>query len=79
MVQASDTAHQLNSVRFLTASEGWVVGNSGVILATTDGGRHWFRENSGTGANLHSVYCVPVGCWAVGSHGTILHLQLGQG
>jgi len=44
-----------NSVFFVSPSVGWIVGSSGLILATTDGGGAWTLKNSGTGRRLNSV------------------------
>jgi photosystem II stability/assembly factor-like uncharacterized protein len=32
---------QLNSLQFVNLSDGWIVGNNGLILRTTDGGLRW--------------------------------------
>jgi photosystem II stability/assembly factor-like uncharacterized protein len=37
------------------ANYAWVVGIHGTILATTDGGAHWTRQNAGTTENLYGV------------------------
>jgi photosystem II stability/assembly factor-like uncharacterized protein len=37
----------LYCVRFVNASVGWVVGGSGTILKTTNGGVNWVRQTSG--------------------------------
>jgi photosystem II stability/assembly factor-like uncharacterized protein len=57
----------LAGVRFVSAAEGWVVGQ-GKILATTGGGRYWAVQDRG-GLDLTSVdfVCGEVG-WAVGTH-----------
>ena len=61
------TAGFLAGVRFVSAAEGWVVGQ-GKILATTGGGRYWAVQDRG-GLDLTSVdfVCGEVG-WAVGTH-----------
>lgn len=37
----------LTDVHFGSATHGWAVGHSGVVLATTDGGEHWLRQLDG--------------------------------
>ena len=45
----------LNSVFFITADSGWVVGDNGIIYATTDGGQSWIQQYSGTSRKLAKV------------------------
>ena len=45
----------LNGVHFLDAKRGFVVGESGVILYTEDGGDTWAEQDSGEWAPLYSV------------------------
>lgn len=58
---------------FVDAMTGWAVGGNGMVAKTTDGGRTWVAQVSGTTERLHGV-----GFWsadfgyAVGEHGTIL-------
>jgi hypothetical protein len=60
----------LTGVQFVSAADGWVVGQD-KILATTDGGRHWAVQGSGQ-LDLTSVDFVSseVG-WAVGTHSVL--------
>lgn len=46
----------LNSVFFVNNTTGWVVGDHGKILKTTDGGTTWQTQNSGTAQQLESVF-----------------------
>jgi len=55
------------------ANVGWIVGEGGVILKTTDGGDHWVPQNSGTTKPLLSVAFLNQDLgFAVGYDGTIL-------
>jgi len=61
-------------VSFATEDEGWACGRWGTILHTSDGGRTWARQRSGTDFTLASVQFVDDKTgWAVGNEGTILH------
>lgn len=53
--QTSGTTQILNSVYFTSSNIGYVVGNNGTILKTTDKGAAWNTQSSGTTANLYSV------------------------
>jgi photosystem II stability/assembly factor-like uncharacterized protein len=44
----------LTGVSFPDAQHGWAVGHDGVIIATTDGGQTWKRQD--TGIDLETVY-----------------------
>jgi photosystem II stability/assembly factor-like uncharacterized protein len=54
--QESNTVAHLYDVHFIDSNEGWIVGDSGVILHTDDGGETWNQQNSGTDIGLKSVY-----------------------
>jgi photosystem II stability/assembly factor-like uncharacterized protein len=62
----------------VTGSQGWVVGESGTIRATSDGGATWRAQASGTTDTLYAVRFVDVSNgWAVGDNGRILHTTNG--
>ena len=60
-----------SAVSFISSTHGWVVGDSGSIIATTDGGASWSTEDSGyagSDAILSSICFVDADHgWAVGS------------
>jgi len=67
----SGTNEVLGSVTFTDPSHGWAVGDSPLILATTDGGATWTKQHSGqhsgTSEYLESVtFTDPSHGWAVG-------------
>ena len=71
--QTSGTTKWLESVYFTSSTTGWVVGDSGLIVQTTDGGNSWNAQTSGTVWALLSVYFTDATTgWAVGGVGTIL-------
>ena len=45
-----------NSIYFIDAKTGWVVGEKGVILKTTDGGKLWSPQTNSDTSNLYGVY-----------------------
>ncbi len=53
--QTSGTTEPLFSVYFINDLTGWIVGYSGTIIKTTDGGDNWFPQNSGITNYLVSV------------------------
>lgn len=57
----------LHGVCFVDASEGWAVGEEGVILHTIDGGQTWEKQASATRGTLESVvFTNPYEGWVVG-------------
>lgn len=72
--QNSHTNRYLNDVFFVNADTGWVVGDYGTILKTTDSGEHWNIQTSNTTANLISVFFTNLNKgWLVGENSTILY------
>jgi photosystem II stability/assembly factor-like uncharacterized protein len=59
-VRAADLRHfedaALHAVQFVDKSEGWAVGDDGVIWHTIDGGRMWERQPSGVRASLRGLH-----------------------
>ena len=68
----------LYDISFINKMEGWIVGEGGLILHTTDRGATWVIEESGTDENLYHVDHVEgLGIVVLGAHGTILKRKLG--
>jgi len=54
-------------VQFIDENNGWVVGDSGTILKTTNAGATWAQQTSGTEHNLLAVCFKNLNTgWAVG-------------
>ncbi len=51
----------------------FVVGGAGAIFTTTDGGRNWVQQNSGTQMRLYRVSCSSgANCFVAGENGTLI-------
>jgi photosystem II stability/assembly factor-like uncharacterized protein len=69
----SGTTSNLNGAVLLDSGTGFVVGDTGTILKSTDAGATWTPLTSGTSTTLHGVYFIdPDEGVAVGDNGTIL-------
>ena len=60
----------INDIKFLSSSVGWVVGKSGLIYKTQNGGINWVRINLSTNSNLSSIAFNGSLGLIVGSNGT---------
>lgn len=68
-----ESTPNLQAVFFRDDTFGWICGESGTILSTTDGGRSWQRQDSGTDTWLNALYFKDrERGWACGEKGTIL-------
>jgi len=68
----------LFDVSFPDETHGWACGRWGTVVHTSDGGKSWIRQNSGTDFTLTSIHFVdPQKGWAVGDKGTIIHTSDG--
>ncbi|MDD4969052.1 MAG: YCF48-related protein [Paludibacter sp.] len=69
----SNTTKKLSSVCFVTADIGYIVGESGLIIKTSNGGNNWSIQISNSTNSLNSVFFVNSETgYAVGDGGTIL-------
>jgi len=69
----SGTTSNLNGAHLLDSGTGFVVGDTGTILKSTDAGATWTPLTSGTSTTLHGIYFLdPNEGVAVGDNGTIL-------
>lgn len=63
----------LKAVHFTSVSYGWVAGENGTIMKTTDGGSTWNISNSGTSQTLRAIFFVDSTYgWACGDQGTLI-------
>lgn len=78
MAQNLNTPVDLLDIAFADPSNGWIVGESGTILHTSDGGDTWTTQHSGTDVKLVAIdFASPDDGWAVGAFGTILRTSNG--
>jgi photosystem II stability/assembly factor-like uncharacterized protein len=71
--QGAAGAVDLYSVLFTDADYGWIVGDNGLVLSTTNGGISWSEQASGTEAQLFHLSFHKDRGWIVGTGGTVLH------
>jgi photosystem II stability/assembly factor-like uncharacterized protein len=50
-----DIREIIRDVKFVDTQTGWISGNKGVIYKTTDGGKSWVEQNSGTAKDLVKI------------------------
>ena len=56
LTQNSPTSRNLTSVFFTDSLTGWIGGDSGLVLHTTDKGKSWSSQNSNVNNSIHSLY-----------------------
>ena len=62
------------SVDFIDSLNGWITGNRGVIIHTSDGGNHWIQQESGINFTINKIKFASLQMgWAVADSGKILH------
>ena len=68
----------MNEIRFIDNDFGMAVGDSGIIIKTSNGGDTWTTLNSGTADTLESIFLVDQNhAWVVGQNGRVLHTENG--
>ncbi len=77
-ILASGTTANLADIVFVDSENGWVVGDGGAILHTSDGGNTWVRQDSGVKTKLAKVTFSDLeNGWVVGNLGVIVHTSNG--
>lgn len=67
LVRAPSNSPIFRSIRFASRLKGWVVADNGRILHTSDGGRTWSNQKSGTKENLKRISVVDQNtAWVIG-------------
>jgi len=78
LLNPTDINARLVRVVFAGSDRGWVFGESGVVLATQDGGAHWVRQVLPTKyLLLGGAFIDQTHGWLVGAGATILHTSDG--
>jgi photosystem II stability/assembly factor-like uncharacterized protein len=76
--QSSGTSQDLHEILFVTPDTGYVVGNAGTVLKTTNGGQNWLSLQVGTNRDLHELFFLNARKgWVVGDAGTVAHTSDG--
>lgn len=52
------TSTNLKSIFFLDSLKGWVAGDSGIILFTSNGGQNWQIQQSNVNTTIHNIYFI---------------------
>jgi photosystem II stability/assembly factor-like uncharacterized protein len=74
------TSVSFNGVSCAGADRCWVVGGTGTLLRSDDGGRSWHKEAKATDMGFTDVACPTVyGCYAIGPGGAILRFDMSTG
>ena len=60
MLDPKVTNSNLSCVYFVNSNTGYIVGDAGIILKTSDAGTTWIIQPSGTNTMLHSVFFIDV-------------------
>jgi photosystem II stability/assembly factor-like uncharacterized protein len=72
--QSAPTANFLFGVSFYNNSLGWICGDSGTILKTTNGGSIWSIKSTPTTTRLYDIFFINnTKGWAVGRDGRIIY------
>ncbi len=73
VLQNSGTSNTLKSVFFTDEQAGFICGEQGTLLKTTDGGTNWMVQDVGTGISLNAVYFINADTgYIAGNDGVIL-------
>jgi photosystem II stability/assembly factor-like uncharacterized protein len=67
-----------NDLKFVNSKEGWMIGGSGNIYYTNNGGQNWFEQNTETSQTLYAISMADAdNGWAVGSAGVMQRTAFG--
>jgi hypothetical protein len=72
VTQESGTTQDLNAAYFVSDTLGFIAGNNGTILKTTDGGLTWLSRSTGTANHNDVIFPAATEGYVLGSGGTLL-------
>lgn len=58
VIQNSPVTSSLTDVTFININTGWICGDGGVIIKTTNRGTNWFIQNSGVSNILSGIHAI---------------------
>lgn len=74
ILRQSGVTITLRQVAFYNQNTGWIAGDAGVLLKTTDGGMNWSPLSSGVTQDMYSIICTDsIHVYTCGAGGTILY------
>ncbi|MEE1572763.1 MAG: YCF48-related protein [Candidatus Neomarinimicrobiota bacterium] len=77
-IQNDELNSDFSAMIFVDTQTGWIVGDDGKIMKTTNGGSSWMDQNTSTSEDLLSVdFTTSTNGWIVGKNGIILNTQTG--
>ena len=73
----TSVSSNLTDITFINKFKGWVVGEKGTLLSTSDSGRSWVRHNPGTSLSLNTIVFREDGTlgWIGGERGLLLETR----
>ena len=68
------TSNHLHDVWFISADTGWIIGDTGTMLKTVDGGQNWFALDPKTDVDLQSIFFADdQNVFVTGSSSKVIH------
>ena len=78
LVSENNTEQYVDKIFFINSNSGWIIGNNGTMLKTTDGGYTWKTELSNTSKNLREIFFIDEDKgWITGLDNTFLRTSDG--
>ena len=74
VIKKADWEVEFRDVYFLASKNGWIIGEKGTILHTTNSGKDWKTQESGTEVRLNKMqFTDKKNGWILGDEGVLLH------
>ena len=70
-------SYHYHAIQFLDQNQGWVIGDNGIILHTSNGGKTWTKQESNTTDHLMKIQFIDSECGWIAGTGSILHTDNG--
>jgi len=74
VIREADWKVEFRDIYFVDENNGWIIGDKGTIIHTSDGGKSWETQESGTKSDLNKIQLIgEKKAWIVGDRGTWLY------